>query len=69
MENDTKRVLAVYTVIAKNEGKDFWLRVGGAFPNRDGSLSVLLDALPINGKLQIREYTPRDEGPEAQAPR
>jgi hypothetical protein len=65
MENETKRALAVYTIIPKTEGKDFWLRIGSGFPNRDGSMSVLLDAMPINGKLQIREYTPRDERVEA----
>ncbi len=66
MENESKRAQAVYTIIPKHEGKDFWLRIGSAFPNRDGSLSVLLDAMPINGKLQIRDYTPRDERPEVQ---
>jgi len=34
--------------------------VGAAFVNRDGSLSVRLDAMPVNGKLQIRDYQPRD---------
>lgn len=69
MENDSKRMQAVYTIIPKAEGKDFWLRIGSSFPNRDGSLTVLLDALPLNGKLQIRDYTPRDERTEAQAAR
>lgn len=48
--------LTVYTIIQSNEnGKDFWLRVGTAFINRDGSLNVVLNALPINGRLHIRE--------------
>lgn len=57
---DTKKMQAVYTVVPKSDGKDVWLRVGSAFPNRDGSLSVFLDAVPTNGRLQIREYAPRD---------
>ena len=61
MDNESKRFQAVYTIIPKSEGKDFWLRIGNAFPNRDGSLSVFLDAMPTNGKLQIRQYTPRDD--------
>ena len=65
MENKSKRPQAVYAVVAKNEGKDVWLRVGSAFENRDGSTTVLLDALPLGGRLQIREYQPR----EAMAPR
>jgi hypothetical protein len=59
MDNDSK-LLAVYTVIEKQDGKDIWLRVGSGFYNRDGSLSLLLDAVPINGRLQVREYRPRD---------
>ena len=59
----TKKMQAVYTVVQKADGKDVWLRVGAAFPNRDGSLSVLLDAVPTNGRLQIREYEPRDSRP------
>lgn len=60
MENSSRRVRAVYAVVQKPEGKDLWLRVGSAFENRDGSTTVLLDAVPIGGKLQIRDYQPRD---------
>jgi hypothetical protein len=60
MENNSKRPRAVYAVVPKQEGKDVWLRVGSAFDNRDGSVTVLLDAVPVGGKLQIREYQPRD---------
>ena len=46
----------VYTIIEKDElDKAFWLRVGAAFENRDGSLNIFLDALPVNGKLHVRE--------------
>jgi hypothetical protein len=60
MDSEAKP-LAVYTVIEKQDGKDIWLRVGSGFHNRDGSLSLLLDAMPINGRLQVREYRPRDQ--------
>lgn len=59
MDSDAKR-FAVYTVIEKQDGRDIWLRVGSGFPNRDGSLSLLLDAMPTNGRLHVREYRPRD---------
>ncbi len=65
MDSDAK-LLAVYTVIEKKDGKDIWLRVGSGFHNRDGSLSLLLDAMPINGRLHVREYRPREQ---AVAPR
>ncbi len=57
----------VFNIIEKGEGqKSFWMRIGVAFTNRDGSLDVRLDALPLNGRLQIREPRERDERPKAQ---
>jgi hypothetical protein len=55
MAGSATAMMDVFTVIAR-EGmqKPFWLRVGACFTNRDGSLSVLLDAYPKDGKLQIR---------------
>lgn len=44
----------VYTVTEKGE-KSFWTRIGVAFTNRDGSITARLDAVPVNGVLQIRE--------------
>ena len=46
----------VFTIIEK-EGWDkaVWCKVGAAFENRDGSLTLFLDALPVNGKLHVRE--------------
>jgi hypothetical protein len=66
MDSEAK-LLAVYTVIEKHDGKDIWLRVGSGFHNRDGSLSLLLDAVPINGRLQVRDYRPRDQPPARRA--
>ena len=60
----------VWTVCPRGEGKkDFWLRVGTAFENRDGSWSLVLDALPINGKLIVREERAREEREESPPPR
>jgi hypothetical protein len=47
----------VFTIIER-DGKSFWTRVGAAFMNRDGSETVLLDALPVNGRMQIRVVEP-----------
>jgi len=40
--------------IAQRNGKSYWIRIGAAFINQDGSETVLLDALPVTGRLQIR---------------
>jgi hypothetical protein len=51
----------VYAVTEKGD-RTFWTRIGVAFVNRDGSLSVRLDAMPVNGTMQIREDEPRKFG-------
>jgi len=58
---DNEKVKIAYTVVERDkDGRQFWVRVGAAFVNRDGSLSIRLDAMPVNGKLHIRDYQPRD---------
>ncbi|MFH1727892.1 MAG: hypothetical protein ABIA04_05680 [Pseudomonadota bacterium] len=55
----------VFTIIEKGEGeKSFWVKVGAAFTNRDDSLTIYLDALPTNGRLQVRErsFKKREDG-------
>ena len=53
----------VYTV-TEREGQDksYWTKIGAAFVNKDGSINVALDALPVNGRIQLRE--PHDEPAE-----
>lgn len=46
---------AVYCVAERGKGRRLWLRIGTAFPNRDGSLTIRLDAVPLSGQLQVRE--------------
>lgn len=59
-DNDGKKWKAVYTIVerAGDSSKKFWLRIGTAFVNRDGSINVKLDAMPTNGTLHIRDYEP-----------
>lgn len=66
----TNRMKVLCPIERKKEGeppKTFWLRVGSAFTNRDGSFNVYLDALPTNNKLQIRELDERDLKKDAPA--
>ena len=57
MESNSKQTKAVYT-ISENGERSFWNRVGTAFVNKDGSLNVLLNSLPVDGKLHIRDPRP-----------
>jgi hypothetical protein len=58
--------LAVFS-IREGKGGTVWVRAGSAFVNRDGSLNVLLDVLPLDGKLHVREAGERREGGETVA--
>lgn len=48
--------------------RKYWHRVGVAFVNRDGSLSVKLEALPVSGELHIRDYVPASQPAPQAAP-
>jgi len=63
---ETTRRKKVLCPMEKN-GKTFWLRIGTAFINGDGSTNVYLDAYPTNCKLQIRDLDDRDL--QAKAPK
>lgn len=40
----------------------FWTRVGSAWPHKDGKgLNIQLRALPLNGRLVLREWTEEDD--------
>ncbi len=55
---DEAKKLVVYTIVEREcDGKKFWIRVGSAVRNRDDSIQVTLDALPVNGMLHIRPIT------------
>ena len=55
--------LAVF-VITEKEGLDraLWTKIGSAFKNRDGSYNLHLEALPLSGKLHLREVDPSRRG-------
>ena len=53
---------AVYVIIENNRlEKPLFRRIGTAFVNKDQSLNVILEALPIEGRLHIREPKAHDE--------
>jgi len=63
MDEQPKNMKIVWTITertANGATKAFWTRVGVGFVNRDGSLSLRLDCIPISGNLQVREWEPMD---------
>ena len=56
-----------YTVIKREGQDDYWLAIGAAFMHQDGDgFNVLLQALPINGKLVLRPPKAQEEKPPTQ---
>ena len=55
------RRMTVLAPIEREGQKTFWLRIGRAFFNQDGSINIYLDALPLDRKLQLRDADERSE--------
>jgi hypothetical protein len=58
-----------YSVIKREGQDDFWLNLGLVFPHKDGKgLNIMLQALPLDGKIVCREVT-EDDPAENSSPR
>jgi hypothetical protein len=57
------RMFKIISPVEKKDGSTFWMRVGTAFPNKDQSINLYLDAMPFNHKLQLREMEEEDLTP------
>ncbi len=55
MGNGKAGHLNVYSDLSTTVGKRRLIKIGNAKVNRDGSLTVQLDALPVNGRMEIRD--------------
>lgn len=52
----------VFTITEYGEGeknKKQFTRIGIGFVNKDGSINVILDALPTNGRIHVRDRIAR----------
>ncbi len=57
----------VYTVIRREGQDDYWLNIGLAFPHKDGNgFNIVLQALPLDGKIVCREVAEEDAGEASQ---
>jgi hypothetical protein len=58
-----KKMFKVLCPIPKRDGSGkWWMRVGSGFENKDNSINVYLDAMPVRGDvtLQLRELDEND---------
>jgi len=54
---DQQPMYRAYTIIDRDKDVPYWLNIGVAFPHKDTKgFNVMLQALPLNGKLVLRVY-------------
>jgi hypothetical protein len=54
-----------YSVIKREGQDDYWLNLGLAFPHKDGKgFNIILQAIPFDAKIVIREITGDDKDAE-----
>ncbi len=58
--------LVAYAIRERPHSPSSWVRIGSAWLNRDGSLNLYLDALPVDGKVHVRR-PPVNEAAEKSA--
>jgi hypothetical protein len=57
--------LAYSAVPQGDDGKSRWREIGAAFTGQKGTLTVLLDAVPLSGKIVLLPPDmPKDETPD-----
>lgn len=61
MPEKTQSFKEVYTITEREAGKAMWTRIGIGFVNRDSSINIMLESLPLNGKLHVRDPRPAKE--------
>lgn len=60
---DQSKMKIAYVVTQRGTHK-YWTRIGVAFVNRDGSINVKLEAVPVTGEIHVRDYVPREDREE-----
>jgi len=59
-----------FTVIRREGQDDFWLNLGLVFPHKDGGgFNIILQALPLDGKIVCRRFEDDEPGEHHPAPR
>ena len=59
-----------YSVIRRDGQDDYWLNIGLVFPHKDGNgFNIVLQALPLDGKIVCREITTEENGEDKSEPR
>jgi len=62
-----KPTCVAYSAVEQDGGRTRWREIGAAFENRDASLTVLVDAVPLSGRIILLPPKKEREEPAAQS--
>lgn len=67
------QMLGAYVIVERKtpehpDRRNLWLNVGVGFVNRDGSINVRLNAVPVDGVLHIRPMPAAQAADESDEP-
>jgi hypothetical protein len=63
-KDNSNPIYQAYTVIKREGHDDWWCNIGAAFSHADGNgLNLMLQALPLDGKIVLRPPKDSDERP------
>jgi hypothetical protein len=51
-----KAEMKMVYAITERGGRSFWTKIGVGFMNKDGSITLKLDAIPVSGQVQVRDW-------------
>lgn len=63
MEGTAHKKMSVTSPVEGKDGKTYWKSMGIGFVNRDNSITIILEGLPVNGKLHVSEWKDWKEQP------
>jgi len=46
---------------SNNGGKGYWTKIGAGFENKDGSVNMVFDCIPVDGRCQLRVRQEKQE--------
>jgi len=69
MATGNEHDMVAWCIVEHKDEASKWVRCGTGRMNRDGSVNVRLDALPLTGELHIRPALPKKLAPGEHDPR
>ena len=62
--SEQKQTMEVYHIVEREGQKSRWTRIGIGFVNKDSSLNLFLETLPLDGRIHVRTRSERHETKE-----